>query len=213
MPNRWETMETVRDFIFLGSKITVDSDCSHEIKRYLIFGRKAMTNLDSILKNRHDFTEKDPSSQSYDFSSSHVWWELDHEENWSLKNWCFWTMMLEKALESPLDRKEIKPVNPKWNQSFQFIGRIDAEASILWPPDVKNWLTGKDPVAGKDWRQEEKVQQRTRRLDVITDSKDVSLSNFWEIVKDREAWRAIVHGVTKSQTRLSDWTRAIITNN
>ena len=110
----------------------------------------------------------------------------------------------------------MQPVNPKENQSWIFIGIfIDVEAEIptLWPPDAKNWLTGKDPDAGKDWRQEEKVQQRTRRLDVITDSKDVSLSNFWEIVKDREAWRAIVHGVTKSQTRLRDWTRAIITKN
>ena len=150
-------METVRDFTFLVSKITADVDFSHEIKRHLVLGRKAMTNLDSVLKSR-DVTDKDQSGQSYGFSSSHVWmWELDHKESWVPKNWCFWTVML-KTLESPLDCKEIKPVNPKGNQSWIFIGRIDAEAEtpILCPPDAKNWLIGKDPDAGKDWRQEEK---------------------------------------------------------
>ena len=98
-----------------------------------------------------------PSNQSYGFSSSHVWmWELDHKESWALKNRCFWTVVLEKTVETPLDYKEIQPVNPKGNQSWIFNGRTDAEAPILWPPDVKNWLTGKDPDAGKDWRQEEK---------------------------------------------------------
>ena len=148
------------DFIFLGSKITVDSDCSHEIKRRLLLGRKAMTNLDSVLKSR-DFTLplKVHFSQSYDFSSSRVWmWELDSKEGGVLKNWCFWTVMLEKTLESPLDSKEIKSVNPKGNQPWIFIGRTDAEAEapILWPPDAKSWLFGKDPDAGKDWRQEKK---------------------------------------------------------
>ena len=124
-------------------------------------------------------------------------------------------MVLEKTPESPLDGKEIKPINPKGNQSWVFIGRTDTEAegSILWPPDVKNWHIGKDPDAGTDWRQEEKVRQRTRWSDGITDSMDVSLSNFWEIVKDTEAWRAAVHWVTKSQTRHRDWTTAIITKN
>ena len=101
----------------------------------------------------------DPSSQSCGFSSGHVWmWELDHKESWALKDWCFWTVVLEKILESPLDYKEIKPVHPKGNQPQIFIGRTyaEAEAPILWPPDVKNWLNGKDPDAGKDWRQEEK---------------------------------------------------------
>ena len=100
-----------------------------------------------------------PLSQSYGFSNSHVWmWELDYKESWALKNWCFWTGVLEKTLESPLDCKEIQPVHPKGNQSWIFIGRTDAEAEtpILWPPDVKNWLTEKDPDAGQDWRQEEK---------------------------------------------------------
>ena len=155
-----ETMDTVRDVIFLGSKITADGHCSHEIKRCLLLGRKPMTNLDSILKNR-DITlpTKVHLSQSYGFSSSHVWmWVLDHKESWVLKNWCFWTVVLEKTLESPLDCKEIQPVNPKGNQSWIFIGRTDAKAetSILWPHNAKNWLTGRDPDAGKDWRQEEK---------------------------------------------------------
>ena len=156
-----ETMETVTDFLFLGSKITADGDCSHEIKRHLLLGRKTMTNLDSILKNR-DITlpTKVLSSQSYVFSSSHVWmWDLDSKENWVPKNWCFWTVVLEKTLENPLDCKEIKPVHPKGNQSWIFIGRTDAEAEtpILWPADAKNWLIGKDPNAGKNWRQEENV--------------------------------------------------------
>ena len=154
-----ETMETVRDFIFLGSRITADSDYSHEIKRRLLLGRKAMTNLDSILKKRRYFDNKGPSSQSYGFSSSHVWmWELDHKEGWGPKNWCYRTVVLEKTLESPLDSKEIKPVNPKGNQSWIFIGRTDAEVEspILWSPDGKSQLTGKDSDAGKDWGQEEK---------------------------------------------------------
>ena len=119
---------------------------------------KAMTNLNSILKSR-DIADKGPSSQSYGFSSSHVWMgELDHKESWALKNWCFWTAVLEKTLESPLDCMEIKPVYPKGNQSWIFIGRTDAEAETpkLWPPNAKNWLIGKDPDAGKVWRQEEK---------------------------------------------------------
>ena len=155
-----ETMETMTDFIFLASKITADDDCSHEIKKCLLLGRKAMINLDSILKKlRHYFAEKGPSSQSYGFFSSHVWmWELDHEEGWALKNWCFWIVVLVKTLENPLDCKEIKPVNPKENQPWIFIGRTDseAEAPILWPPDVKSRFTGKDSDAGEDWRWEEK---------------------------------------------------------
>ena len=110
-----------------------------------------------IKKQRHSFANKGLSSQSYGFSSSHVWmWELDLKESWALKNWCFWTVVLEKTLESPLDCKEIQPVHPKGNQSWIFIGRTDAETPTLWPPDMKNWLTGEDPDAGKDWRWEEK---------------------------------------------------------
>ena len=151
-----EKMETMTDFILLGSKVTADGDCSHEIKRCLLPGRKDMTNLDSELKQRHRFAHKAPHSQSYGFSSSQVWiWELDYKESWALKNWCFWTVVLEKTLENPLDCKEIKPINPKENQSWIFIGKTDAEvdAPILWPPDAKKWLTGEDPDARKDWRQ------------------------------------------------------------
>ena len=114
-------------------------------------------------KQRHYFADKGPSSQGYGFSSSHVWmWELNYMESWAPKNWCFWTVVLEKTLESPLDCKEIQPVHPKGNQSWIFIGKTDAKAEspILWPPDGKNWLTGKDPDAGKDWRQEERGRQR-----------------------------------------------------
>ena len=170
-------METVRDFIFLGSIISADGDCIHEIKRRMLLGRKVMTNLDSILKSRHHFADKGPCSQSYGFSSSHVWmWELDHKESWAPKNWCFWTVVLEKTLESPLDCKKIKPVNPKLNQSWIFTGRTEAEAEtpILWPPDAKNWLLGKDPDAGNNWRQDEKGTQRMRWLDGIIDLRDIS---------------------------------------
>ena len=110
-----------------------------------------------IKKQKHYFADRGLSSQSNGFSSSHVcMWELDLKESWASKNWCFWTVVLEKTLESPLDWKEIQPVNLKWSQSWIFIGRIDAEADapIFWPSDVKNWLIGKDPDAGKDWRQE-----------------------------------------------------------
>ena len=110
-----------------------------------------------IKKQRHYFANKGPSSQNYGFSSSHVWmWELDYKESWVPKRWCFWTVVLEKTLESPLDCKEIPLVHPKGNQSWMFIGRTDAEAEtpIIWPPDVKNWLSGKGPDAGKDWRRD-----------------------------------------------------------
>ena len=153
-----ETMETVTDFILGGSKITADGDRRHEIKRCLLLVRKAMTNLDSILKRR-DIILPTKVHLVNGFSSGHVWmWELDYKGSWVPKNWCFWTVVLKKTLESPLDCKEIQPVHPKGNQSWVFTGRTDVEAEtpILWPPDTKSWFIGKDPDAGRDWGQEEK---------------------------------------------------------
>ena len=203
-----ETVETVRDVIFLGSKTTADGDCSHEIKRHLLLGRKTMTNLDSILKSI-DITLPTKAYLvkamvfpvvMYGCES----WTIKKAECW--KNWCFWTVVLEKTLESPLDCKEIQPVYPKGNQSWIFNGRTDAEAEapILWPPDAKNQLIWKDPDAGKDWRWKEKGMTEDEMVDGITDSMDVSLSKLW-IGDGREAWRAVVHGVTKSRTWLSHW--------
>ena len=138
-------------------------------------------------------------------------WELDYKESWVLKNCCFWTVVLEKTLESPLDCKEIRPVYPKGDQSWVFIGRTDAEAEtpILWPPDMKNWLIWKDPDAGKDWRcGGRRGWQRVRWLDDVTDSTDMHLviDNLRELVIDWEAWRAAVLRVAKSWTQLRDWT-------
>ena len=152
-----ETVEIGRDFIFLGSKITADGDCSHEIKICLLLGRKVMTNLDSVLKSR-DFTLPTKVRLVKATVFPVVMWELDYKESWALKNWCFWTVVLEKTLESPLDCKEIQAVYPKGDQSWVFIGRTDVEAEtpILWPPHVKSWLIGKDPDAGRDRGQKEK---------------------------------------------------------
>ena len=163
-----------------------------------------------IKKQRHHFADKGPYRQSYGFSSGHVWvWELDHKENWALKNWCFQTVVLEKTLETPLDFKEIKPVNPKGNQLWIFIGKTDAEVSILCHLMRKADSLEKTLVLGKIEDKRRRGWQRIRWLDSITDSMDTNLSKLWEIVNNREAWHAAVHGVTKTWIQLSNWTTTI----
>ena len=188
MGKQWKQWQTLFSWT---PKITVDDDCSHEIKRHFLLERKAMTSLDSILKSRDYFANKSPSSQSYGFSSSHIWmWELEYKECWALKNWCFWTVVLEKTLESPSGCKEINSVNPKGKTSWKFIGRTDAEAEapILWPHDGKNWLIRKDHDAGKDWRQEEKGMAKDEMIGWHHWFNWHEAEQTQKIVEDREAW-------------------------
>ena len=182
-------VETVTNFIFFGSKITADDDCSHEIKRHLLLGRKAMTNLDSVLKSKDTtWLTKVCMVKAMVFPVVMyrcVSWIIKKAED---KTWCFPVVVLKKTAESPLECRGRQPVNPKGNQPWMCIGRTDAEAEapILWPPDVKNWFIWKDPDAGKDWRQE-RGWQRMRQLDAITDSVDMSLSKLQEIMKNKKA--------------------------
>ena len=177
------------DFIFWGSKITADSDCSHEMKIHFLLGRKALTNLGSLVKRR-DITllTKVHIIRAMVFPVvMYGCWELDHKEGWALKNWYFWTVVLENALESPLDCKDIRPVHPKGNQSWIFTGRTraEAEAPVLWSHDIKDWLIGKDPGAGKDGRQEEKGMTEDEMIGWHHQLMDMSLNKLWELVMNK----------------------------
>ena len=196
-------------FYFRGLK----NHCGHWlqpwIKRCLLLGKKAMIPRHCIKKHRRHFADKSTSGQSYGFSNSHVqMWDLDHKEGWGPKNWCFQTMVLEKTLQSPLDSKEIQWVNPKGNQPSLFPGRTDADAQVLWPPDVNSQLTRKYPDAGKDWGQEEKGTTEDEMVGWHTDSMDMSLSN---LSLSRRQWSTGKPGMVQSNgsKRVGhDWTTA-----
>ena len=203
LANRRRKSRSSDRFSILGLQNQLEWCCSHEIKTLASWEKIYDKPGQRIKKQRYHFANKGSYSQNYGFSSSHVWmWELNHKEGWVLKNWCFWTVVLEKTLESPLEYKEIQPVHPKGNQPWIFIGRTNdgAEAPILGPLDVKSWLIGKDPDAGKDRRQKKK-RAAERWWDSITDS-----GKLGEIVKDREASRATGHRVTKIHTWPNGWT-------
>ena len=205
MGKQWKQCQT----LFFGLQNHCRCDCSHEIKRCLVLGRKVMTNLDSIFKSRYYFAKKGPSSQGYGFSCGRVWmWELDCEESWALKNGCFWTVVLEKTLKSPLDCKEVQPVHPEGDQPWDFFGRNDAKAEtpVLWAPHAKSWIIGKDSDAWRDWEQEEKGMTKY----------EMAGWRHWLNGRESEWTPGVGDGQgglaccdswgNKSRTRLRDWT-------